>query len=92
MAKYGIKADYYCWSEEKGEYTTPCFLYTDRSKLKILVFDESIDRDDIDLRVFDSEKEAKEYMKKHGWLDKPQCCFENPRIVELGYKEIMLHS
>lgn len=90
MAKYGIKVDYYMWDEEKDEmYTSPCFLYTDRTPMKILVFDESVDREDIDLRVFDSEESAVSYMENHGWFDKPQCCFENPRIVKLGYKEII---
>lgn len=88
MAKYGIKVDYYLWDEKKGEmYTAPHFLYTDRSKFKLLVFDESIDREDIDLRVFDTRDEAENYMVKHGWLDEQQCSFENPRIVKLGYKE-----
>jgi hypothetical protein len=88
MAKYGIKVDYYMYSDEKGMYTSPCFLYTDRSKFKLLVFDERIDRDDIDLRVFDSEKEAQEYMEKHGWSN-PQCSFENPRIVKLELTEVV---
>jgi len=87
MAKFGIVVDYYLWdSKKEEEYTAPHFLYTDRSKFKILVFDESPERDDIDLRLFDSMGEAEAYMKKHGWFDMPQCSFENPRVVELTYK------
>ena len=84
MAKYGIKVDYYFWNEEKDEeYTSPCFLYTDRSPRKILIFDERADRKDIDLRTFASEDEANAYIKKHGW-EEPQCCFENARVVTLN--------
>ena len=87
MAKYGIKVDYYHWSEEKGMYTLPLYLYTDRSPKKILIFDERTDREDIDLRLFNTKEEAEEYMVSHGWYEYPQCSFENPRVVEFKISE-----
>ncbi len=87
MAKFGIVVDYYLWDAEKEEsYTAPHFLYVDRSKYKIMIFDESLDCEDIDRRLFNTKEEADEYMKNHGWFDKPQCSFENPRVVEFELK------
>ena len=88
MAKYGIKVDYYhCDDFESDMYTIPCYLYIERSKRKLIVFDPSLEREDLDLRLFDSYTEAERYIANHGW-DKQQCCFENVRIVKIEFSEV----
>ena len=89
MAKYAIKVDYYhCDDFESGMYTVPCYLYTDRSGMKLLIFDPTLQRNDLDLRLFDSRDEAEQYISKHGWDKSEQCCFENPRVVKIECLEV----
>ena len=64
-----IKVDYLMWSEEKGEYTEPCYLSIDTETKKkdgtpvnLIIFEEKITPH---LRVFDSEIVAKRYIDSH---------------------------
>ena len=80
VTQYCIKVDYYHWSDEKGEYTLPLYWCIDDSPARIIIFREKIDDR---LRVFDTEEEAKEYLKSHttGF----NVCYENPRVVKIKY-------
>ena len=83
---YCIKVDYFMWSEEKGDYTEPCYLSIDTEIKKkdgnpanLIIFKEDITPY---LRVFDTEKEAKEYIQSR--ISNP-CYCENPRVVKVKY-------
>ena len=87
VTQYCIKVDYYHWSDEKGEYTLPLYWSIDTetkrkdgTSANLIIFKENI----CDcLRVFDTEKEAKEYIATHttGF----NVCYENPRVVKIKY-------
>jgi hypothetical protein len=84
---YGIKVDYFMWSEEKGEYIQPSYLAIDtETKRKdgtcanIIIFKDDINVPN--LRVFDTEKEAQEYMKSR--INNP-CYCENQRVIKIKY-------
>lgn len=87
VTQYCIKVDYYHWSDEKGEYTIPLFLSIDTetkakdgTSVNLIIFKENI----CDcLRVFDTEKKAKEYLKNH--TTGCSVCYENPRVVKIKY-------
>lgn len=84
---YAIKVDYFMWdSKTDEEYTQPTYLSIDtKTKRKdgtsanIIIFEEEITPH---LRVFDTEKEAKEYMDSR--IDNP-CYCENPRVIKVKY-------
>ena len=77
---YCIKADYFMWSEENGEYKEPLYWCLDQSKYQLIVFEEKLNPR---VRVFDTFKKAKNYFNKHNVSD---CfCYDNPRIVAIAY-------
>ena len=87
ITAYCIKVDYFMWSEEKGEYTEPAYLSIDTgtkakdgTPVNLIIFKEDITPC---LRIFDTKKEATEYMKKH--LSN-SCSCENERVVKLKLK------
>lgn len=85
---YAIKVDYFMFnSKTDEEYTEPLYLSIDtETKRKdgtlagIIIFEEEITDH---LRVFDTEKEAKKYIKDHstGY----NVCYENPRVIKITY-------
>ena len=84
--KYCIKVDYFMWSEEKGEYTKPLYLAIDTeikrkdgTNAYTIMFKEYITKN---LRVFDTEKEAQEYI---GSRLAKSCCCENQRVIKIKY-------
>lgn len=84
---YAIKVDYFMWSEEKGEYTQPSYLAIDtKTKRKdgtcanIIIFEDYINVPN--LRVFDTEKEAQDYMKTR--INNP-CYCKNQRVIKIKY-------
>ena len=84
---YCIKVDYFMWSEEKGEYTQPCYLAIDtETKRKdgtcanIIIFEDDINIQNI--RVFDTEIEAQDYIESR--INNP-CYCENQRVIKIKY-------
>lgn len=84
--KYCIKVDYFMWSEEKGEYKEPVYLTIDTetkrkdgTNANIIIFKEDITPN---LRVFDTHKEAVEYMLSR--ISNP-CYCDNQRVVKIKY-------
>lgn len=75
---YAIKVDYYMFDGEK-EYTKPLYLAINTKKNNLIVFKEDITGS---LRVFDTERDASEYIKTHL---KRSCSCENPRVVKVKY-------
>ena len=83
---YCIKVDYFMWSEEKGDYTEPLYLSIDTetkakdgTPVNLITFEEEITPH---LRVFDTEKEAKEYISTRIGI---ACYCENPRVVKIKF-------
>lgn len=78
-----IMVDYYMWDEEKGEmYTSPCYLYVTRDKHKIYIFDEKPNREHLDLKWFETENDAWDYINSRDSF-KNSCSFENVRPVHI---------
>ena len=78
--RYVIAVDYFTWDSEKEcEGRMKCYLYT-MGKHKIFVFNETLDAED-DLKVFDSAKEANEYIRAHNFNE--SICFENARVESI---------
>lgn len=77
--RYCIKVDYFHWnSETDEEYTLPLYWCIDDSPAHIIIFLEEINER---LRVFDTEKEANEYLKSHS--TGLNVSYENPRVVAI---------
>ena len=84
---FAIKVDYYMWDEETdSEYEQPVYLTIDTETrgdsgvpLNLIMFTENITSN---LRVFDTYREAEEYMAKK-CSNSP--CFENPRVVKIRF-------
>lgn len=84
---YAIKVDYYMYDPEtETEYLEPVYLSIDSetkddngNPMNLIIFRDSITSD---LRIFDTLKEANDYMIR-------RCnnshSFENPRIVKIKY-------
>lgn len=93
MAKYYvIKVDYFVYDETKedGIGREPKYLYTMRNKYKVYVFKPSITESHLDLKWFETEVEAKKYIKEHlnkktgdGIINIP--CYDNVRVEEIEY-------
>ena len=85
--RYCIKVDYFMWNEDTEEsYTQPCYLSIDTetkaqdgTPVNLIIFKDTITQY---LRVFDTEKEAKNYMNSR--LVNP-CYCENQRVVKITY-------
>ena len=83
---YCIKVDYFMCSDERGFYTEPLYLSIDTetkredgTSANLIKFEEDITPC---LRVFDTEKEANEYMNTR---IKNPCYCENPRLSKIKY-------
>lgn len=77
---FAIKADYFMWSEERGEYTEPCYWCLEGER-QIIIMRESVN--DPDLRVFTSKTAVNKYIKAH--TTGVNICMENVRPVEIRY-------
>lgn len=76
-AHYVIAVDYFTWDPDNDEEgREKVYLYT-KGERKIYVFHETLDAED-DLKVFNSAKEAAEYIEAHNLKD--SCCYENCRV------------
>lgn len=86
--KYCIKVDYFMWNEEKDEeYKQPMYLAIDTetkdrngNPVNLIMFKNNITSS---IRVFDTEKEAKDYIVAHN--TGVSVCYENERIVAIKY-------
>ena len=84
---YCIKIDYFMLnSETDQEYTQPLYLSIDTETKRrdgtpanFIIFEEDITEH---LRVFDTKRQATEYMKTR--IENP-CYGENPRVVKITY-------
>lgn len=79
--KYAIKADYYMWSEEKGEHTEELYLALEGPK-KLFVFEEDITER---TKLFDTAREAGEYIDARDSLNGKgmRMSFKSLKIVEV---------
>lgn len=73
-----IQAEYYMWSEEKGEYTE--WLYLGTNDRIIYVFDDTIEQR---TKKFATAKEAGEYLDKFLKNTPSRCNYDKTRIVEV---------
>ena len=86
--KYCIKVDYFMWDDEKNEeYREPMYLAIDTeikdrngNPANLIMFKENITAN---LRVFDTKKEAKDYITTHN--TGISICYENERVVAIRY-------
>ena len=84
---YAIKVDYFMWNDVTNEeYTMPHYLCIDTETknkkgecMNLLIFKEEINSD---LRVFDTLKEAKEYLNEKV---KGSFCYNNERVIKITY-------
>lgn len=83
---YCIKVNYYMIDSEENEYEEPLYLSIDTEKKRkdgtpanIIIFEETITPH---LRVFDTEKEAQEYINQKGVNT---CCYEKGRVIKIIY-------
>lgn len=78
--KYAIQVSYYMYdSETDKEYEEWLYLALE-GKLKIFVFEEEINEK---TKLFNTAKEAGEYVDKHFRADKQRCSYSAVRIVEV---------
>lgn len=80
MNKYAIMVSYYMWNEkESKEYEEWLYLALEGER-KLFVFEENVtDR----TKLFDTAKEAGEYLDKHFGPDKQRCSYSTVKIVEV---------
>ena len=78
--KYVIMANYYIYKEGDDEYTEPLYLGLE-GPLKIFVFDEEVNER---TKLFDTAKEAGEYLDKHFGSDEKRISFKSMQIVEVA--------
>jgi hypothetical protein len=85
---YAIKVDYFMWNAEtEEEYTEPLYLSIDTETkdkkgkcVNLIIFREEITDN---LRVFNTLKQANEYMETR--LASPCCFCENERVIKIKY-------
>lgn len=74
---FAIMVDYYCWSEEKGEYTMPLYLGVEGPR-KLFIFEEEVTAN---TKKFETAEQAGKYLDlRLNMLGCGSCC-ENVRIV-----------
>lgn len=80
MNKYAIMVSYYMWNEkENKEYEEWLYLALEGER-KLFVFEENVtDR----TKLFNTAKEAGEYLDKHFGPDKQRCSYSTVKIVEV---------
>jgi len=79
--KYAIQVSYYMYnSETDTEYEQWLYLGL-QGEHKIFVFDDYITDQ---TKLFDSAKEAGEYVDKHFGSDKQRCSYSTVRMVEVS--------
>ena len=79
--KYAIQASYYMYnSETDTEYEQWLYLAIEGER-KIFVFDEDVSNR---TKIFNTAKEAGDYLDKHFSPDKMRCSFSTMRIVEIN--------
>ena len=78
--KYAIQVSYYMYnSETDTEYEQWLYLALE-GEHKIFVFEDDVTER---TKLFDTAKEAGEYVDKHFGADKQRCSFNTVRIVEV---------
>ena len=78
--KYAIQVSYYMYdSEADREYEEWLYLALE-GEMKIFVFEEDVTEK---TKLFDTAKEAGEYIDKHFSKDEQRCSFSTVRIVEV---------
>lgn len=78
--KYAIQVSYYMYnSETDTEYEEWLYLALE-GKHKIFIFEDEVSEK---TKLFDTAKEAGEYVDKHFGADHQRCSFSTVRIVEV---------
>jgi len=77
---YAIMVDYYCWSEEKGEYREPVYLGIAYPPKNLFVFDK--EHNSRSYR-WDKKADAEKFLCKFKESTIDCCSFENARIEEV---------
>ena len=78
--KYAIQADYFMWNDEtQTEYSQWLYLGTE-GEHRIFIFDSDVTER---TKLFNTAKEAGEYVDKHFPPDDIRCSFGKVRIVEV---------
>lgn len=78
--KYAIQVSYYMYdSETNAEYEQWLYLAL-KGKNKIFIFEDEVNRK---TKLFDTAKEAGEYVDKYFGADEQRCSFSTVRIVEV---------
>ncbi len=82
---YVIKVDYFVYDETKedGIGRVPCYLYTMRNKFKVYVFKSELSAEHLDLKWFETEKEAREYISTHSLRN--ALGYDNVRVEKIEY-------
>ena len=82
---YAIKVDYFMYSETKGDYTEPRYFAIDTETtnkdgecMNLIIMKKNVD--DPCIRVFDTEREAKRYIREH-----KSYSYEKPRVIKIIY-------
>ena len=78
--KYAIQCSVYFYNEEKDEEYTEWKYVSVKGAHKIFVFEDSVTKD---TKLFNTAKEAGEYLDKHFGKDSLRCSYQNARIVEV---------
>lgn len=78
--KYAIQVSYYMYdSETNAEYEEWLYLAL-KGKNKIFIFEDEVNKK---TKLFDTAKEAGEYVDKYFGADEQRCSFSTVRIVEV---------
>lgn len=78
--KYAIQANYYMWDTEKEEETVKWLYLGVEGVMKIFVFDDEVNEI---TKLFNTAKEAGEYVDKHFSPEEIRSSFNGVRIVEV---------
>lgn len=81
--KYAIEVSYYHFNSETNEEYEKWVVLGLMGEKKIFVFDDRVCER---TKLFNTAKEAGEYVDKHFSPDKQRCCFSTVRIVEVEEK------
>lgn len=78
--KYAIQANYYMWNEKEEKEEMKWLYLGIKGAMKIFVFDDEVNER---TKLFNTAKEAGEYVDKHFSPEEMRCSFNSVRIVEV---------
>ena len=79
--KYAIQVSYYMYNSETDTDYEEWLYFGLKGKYKIFVFDDDVKKR---TKLFNTAKEAGEYVDKHFSSDNQRCSFSTVRIVEVN--------